>query len=190
MRRVQAIRAVQIRDYWQRRLLRARAKRPSGCRTAAEQRYKVSPPHAEHGAPSQGCRHRSYQLGTAGRRRSDASGACPGKGQPVLGADLNRSESRCCCGTPEGPCPSWVDTVERILRFHDHEQIRNCSSRVTVPPPFSPTPSRHPSSSEIAPWHSLGSPLHGGVLTRDCSAYTLTEQPGKCGCDRRPLGAR
>jgi hypothetical protein len=28
----------------------------------------------------------------AGRRRSDASGACRGKGQPVLGADLNRSE--------------------------------------------------------------------------------------------------
>jgi hypothetical protein len=29
----------------------------------------------------------------AGRRRSDPSGACPGKGQPVCGADLNRSES-------------------------------------------------------------------------------------------------
>jgi hypothetical protein len=31
--------------------------------------------------------------GTAGRRRSDSSGACRGKGQPVLGADLNCSES-------------------------------------------------------------------------------------------------
>ena len=47
------------------------------------------------GAPSHGCRRRSYQLGTAGRRRFDASGACRGKGQPVLGADLNCSKSVC-----------------------------------------------------------------------------------------------
>src|SRR5258708_38410353 len=40
---------------------------------------------------------------------------CPQKAADVLGADLNCSESRCCCGTPAGPCPSWVDTVERIL---------------------------------------------------------------------------
>ena len=31
---------------------------------------------------------------TRGRRRFDASGACRWKGQPVLGGDLNRSESR------------------------------------------------------------------------------------------------
>jgi hypothetical protein len=46
------------------------------------------------GAPSQSAAaadHTSY--GPAGRRRSDALGACRGKGQPVLGADLNCSES-------------------------------------------------------------------------------------------------
>ena len=40
---------------------------------------------------------------------------CPQKAADVLGADLNCSKSRCCCGTPAGPCPSWVDAVERIL---------------------------------------------------------------------------
>ena len=44
-------------------LLRARRERPH--RRAAEQRYKVPPPHAKHEAPSHGCRRRSYQLGTA-----------------------------------------------------------------------------------------------------------------------------
>ena len=35
-------------------------------RGAAEQRYKVPPPHAKHEAPSHGCRRRRpYQLGTA-----------------------------------------------------------------------------------------------------------------------------
>ena len=39
------------------------------------------------------CRRPIIAVGTAGCRRFDASGACRGEGQPVLGADLNRSES-------------------------------------------------------------------------------------------------
>ena len=75
-----------------RRLLRARRERPRG-RRAAEQADELAPPHAGHGLPPR-CRRRSYQAGTARRSRFDASGACRGQGQPVLGADLNCSELR------------------------------------------------------------------------------------------------
>ena len=46
------------------------------CSGPPQQRDELPPPYAEHGAPSRGCRRRSYQLGTAGRRRFDASRAC------------------------------------------------------------------------------------------------------------------
>ena len=76
--------AVKKPDHRHRRLLRPRRERPRH-RRAAEQRYELPPPHAEHGAPSHGCRRRSYQLGTAGRRRFDASGACRGRVSRSLG---------------------------------------------------------------------------------------------------------
>jgi len=75
---------VQISDHRHRGLLRARRERPRNCPTT-EQRDELAPPHAEHGAPSHGCRRRSYQLGTAGRRRFDASGACRARVSGSLG---------------------------------------------------------------------------------------------------------
>jgi len=53
-------------------LLRARRQRPR--RRATEQRDELAPPHAEHGAPSQ-VPLPIISVGTAGRRRFDASGA-------------------------------------------------------------------------------------------------------------------
>ena len=60
---------------------------------AAEQR-KLAPPHAEHGAPSDGCRRRSYQLGTLGAGGLTHQEPARGEGQgvlPVLCAVLSRS---------------------------------------------------------------------------------------------------
>ena len=83
-----------------RRLLRARASgHPAAPPSRLTNSRRLMPGM---GLPPR-CRRRSYQRRTAVRRRSDASGACRGKGQPVLGADLNCSESRLftpACGAP------------------------------------------------------------------------------------------
>jgi hypothetical protein len=49
-------------------------------------------------------------VGTAGRRRFDASGTCRGEGQPVLGAGLNCSELMGC-----GPPPLFGRTTAARL---------------------------------------------------------------------------
>jgi hypothetical protein len=75
--------------------LRPRRERPRG-RRAAEQRDELPPSHARHGLPP------SHALPPpiipAGdrhwRSRFAALPACRWKAQPVLGADLNRSEAR------------------------------------------------------------------------------------------------
>jgi hypothetical protein len=78
-------------DHRHRRLLRARRERPRGCR-AAEQRNELTPPHVGHGGflPP-----RSEPSATDGPLRS-VYGTLNllQSSRQVLGADLNRSESR------------------------------------------------------------------------------------------------
>jgi hypothetical protein len=63
------------------------------CRCAGEQRDELAPPHVEQGGSLPGWRRRSYQPANTAGRQFAARPAYRWKGQPVLGADLNRSES-------------------------------------------------------------------------------------------------
>jgi hypothetical protein len=59
-----------------------------------------SPPHVEHGGSLPGAAADHTSSAPPGRRLFDASGACRGTGQPVRGADLNRSEMSCVFSLP------------------------------------------------------------------------------------------
>ena len=72
-------------------LLRARRERPRR-RRAAEQRDELAPPHGEHGGSLPGAAADHTQLGTAKVQAVWRIRSLPGKGQPVLGADLSCSE--------------------------------------------------------------------------------------------------
>jgi hypothetical protein len=67
---------------------------------------------------------------TAGRRRSDASGACRGKGQPVLGPDLNCSESSGCMSAPViaplSRCLRYVDLSPSASSGHPRDRPARC----------------------------------------------------------------
>ena len=76
--------AIEEADHRHRRLLRARA--ASGHAAAAPPSSVMNSRRLmSNMGPPPRCLRRSYQLEPPGRRRSDASGACRGKGRPVLG---------------------------------------------------------------------------------------------------------